>query len=150
MHWYAAHLTGLALEQQCTAVVCTLWRVHLRDGAAENCSSLKDLKDTAGKRKYFAKCQRHPSHCPSSLLTGVMETTKPKKVSKKKKRTKKKQLDEDEERLKLEKEEEDKEKMLLVNSIMTKCNLSEEKVTIFNTRVFAAFGRWTLVHVRAR
>ena len=60
-------------------------------------------------------------------------TTKPKKASKKKKRTKKKQLDEDEERMKLEKEEEDKEKKLLVNSIMTKCNLSEEKVTILNS-----------------
>ena len=61
-----------------------------------------------------------------------METTKPKKVSKKKKRTKKKQLGEDEERLKLEKEEEDKEKMLLVNSIVTNCSLSEDKVTILN------------------
>ena len=74
-----------------------------------------------------------PSQCPSSLLTRVMKTMKPKKVSKKKKRTKKKQLDEDEERLKLEKEEEDKEKMILVNSIITKCSLSEEKVTILNT-----------------
>ena len=49
-----------------------------------------------------------------------------KKALKKKRRTKKK----DEERMKLEKEEEDKEKMLLVNSIMAKCNLSEDKVTI--------------------
>ena len=63
-----------------------------------------------------------------------METTKEtKKMLKKKKRMKKKQLEEDEERLKLEKEEEDKEKMLLVNSITTKCNLSEEKVTILNS-----------------
>ena len=61
-----------------------------------------------------------------------MEQPKSKKVLRKKKKTKKKVLDEDVERLKMEKEEEDKEKMLLVNSIVTKCNLSEEKVMIFN------------------
>ena len=60
-----------------------------------------------------------------------MEQPKSKKVLRKKKKTKKKVLDEDVERLKMEKEE-DKEKMLLVNSIVTKCNLSEEKVMIFN------------------
>ena len=61
-----------------------------------------------------------------------MEQPKSKKVLRKKTKTKKKVLDEDVERLKMEKEEEDKEKMLLVNSIVTKCNLSEEKVMIFN------------------
>ena len=61
-----------------------------------------------------------------------MEQPKQKKVLRKKTKTKKKVLDEDVERLKMEKEEEDKEKMLLVNSIVTKCNLSEEKVMIFN------------------
>ena len=61
-----------------------------------------------------------------------MEQLKSKKVLRKKKKTKKKVLDEDVERLKLEREEEDKEKMLLINSIVTKCNLSEEKVMIFN------------------
>ena len=60
-----------------------------------------------------------------------MEQPKSKKVLRKKKKTKK-VLDEDVERLKMEKEEEDKEKMLLINSIVTKCNLSEEKVMIFN------------------
>ena len=59
-----------------------------------------------------------------------MEQPKQKKVLRKKKKTKK-VLDEDVERLKMEKEEEDKEKMLLINSIVTKCNLSEEKVMIF-------------------
>ena len=59
-----------------------------------------------------------------------MEQPKSKKVLRKKKKTKK-VLDEDVERLKMEKEEEDKEKMLLINSIVTKCNLSEEKVMIF-------------------
>ena len=61
-----------------------------------------------------------------------MEQPKQKKVLRKKTKTKKKVLDEDVERLKMEKEEEDKEKMLLINSIVTKCNLSEEKVMIFN------------------
>ena len=61
-----------------------------------------------------------------------MEQPKSKKVLRKKTKTKKKVLDEEVERLKMEKEEEDKEKMLLVNSIVTKCNLSEEKVMIFN------------------
>ena len=61
-----------------------------------------------------------------------MEQPKQKKVLRKKNKTKKKVLDEDVERLKMEKEEEDKEKMLLINSIVTKCNLSEEKVMIFN------------------
>ena len=61
-----------------------------------------------------------------------MEQPKSKKVLRKKKTMKKKVLDEDVERLKMEKEEEDKEKMLLINSIVTKCNLSEEKVMIFN------------------
>ena len=61
-----------------------------------------------------------------------MEQLKSKKVLRKKKTMKKKALDEDVERLKMEKEEEDKEKMLLINSIVTKCNLSEEKVMIFN------------------
>ena len=60
-----------------------------------------------------------------------MEQPKQKKVLRKKTKTKKKVLDEDVERLKMEKEEDDKEKMLLVNSIVTKCNLSEEKVMIF-------------------
>ena len=59
-----------------------------------------------------------------------MEQPKSKKVLRKKKKTKK-VLDEDVERLKMEKEEEDKEKMVLVNSIVTKCNLSEEKVMVF-------------------
>lgn len=59
-----------------------------------------------------------------------MEQPKSKKVLRKKKKTKK-VLDEDVEKLKMEKEEEDKEKMLLINSIVTKCNLSEEKVMIF-------------------
>ena len=61
-----------------------------------------------------------------------MEQLKSKKVLRKKKTMKKKALDEDVERLKMEREEEDKEKMLLINSIVTKCNLSEEKVMIFN------------------
>ena len=60
-----------------------------------------------------------------------MEQPKSKKVLRKKTKTKKKVLDEEVERLKMEKEEEDKEKMLLVNSIVTKCNLSEEKVMTF-------------------
>ena len=60
-----------------------------------------------------------------------MEQLKSKKVLRKKKTMKKKALDEDVERLKMEREEEDKEKMLLINSIVTKCNLSEEKVMIF-------------------
>ena len=71
-------------------------------------------------------------HCPCSLLhSRRMEQPKSKKVLRKKKKTKK-VLDEDVERLKMEKEEEDKEKMLLINSIVTKCNLSEEKVMILN------------------
>ena len=61
-----------------------------------------------------------------------MEQPKQKRVLRKKKKTMKKALDEDVERLKMEKEEEDKEKMLLINSIVTKCNLSEEKVMILN------------------
>ena len=61
-----------------------------------------------------------------------MEQPKQKKVLRKKKTMKKKALDEDVDRLKMEKEEEDKEKMLLINSIVTKCNLSEEKVMILN------------------
>ena len=72
-------------------------------------------------------------HCPCSLLhSRRMEQPKQKRVLRKKKKTMKKALDEDVERLKMEKEEEDKEKMLLINSIVTKCNLSEEKVMILN------------------